>query len=63
MATTNTIVVKFVDGEVLYLDGVTNYLYNYEMGYFVIEKNGYKQFVPAKNVKYIGRKFDLEGDK
>ena len=62
VSNTNTIKIVFVDGEVLYLSGVSNYRYVADNQLFVIEKNGYNQFFPRENVKFIGRKTDLGGD-
>lgn len=58
---TYELIIKFTDGEVMEIKGVSAYSYLPERACFVVEKNNYKQFFPAQTVKYLGRKFDLEG--
>lgn len=55
--------IKFIDGEELYLDNVTDYgIDGGGKNYYAI-KNEYKMFLNANEVKYIGRVFDIENVK
>lgn len=54
-----TVIIKFIDGEILTIEKVVKYELLDDDSAYLIEKNGYRAFFNSKYVKYIGRKFDL----
>lgn len=56
---TNRIRVKFVDGSVMELSGVSSYGLDETNKFAYLVINGYRQFFNFDHVLYIGRVFDL----
>lgn len=54
-----TVVIQFLDGEKLTIEGVREYTSNNNTGTYTVEKNGYLMFFNKKEVKYIARDFDI----
>ena len=52
------IMIKFIDGETMILNDVTDYGLT-DKGAYYVKKNYYKIFFNHEYVKYIGRSFDL----
>ena len=59
---TNTILIKFIDGEMLAIDSISDFGINNEGRYYYLVRNKYKMMFNADEVKYIGREFDLNKD-
>ena len=55
--------IKFIDGEELYLDNVTDYGRDGDRKNYYAIKNEYKMFLNANEVRYIGIVFDIENVK
>lgn len=52
--------VKLVTGEEIIIENATNYGFNSESGYVIVEKNGYTTFITCHSIIYIGRDQDLK---
>ena len=56
---TNIIKVKFIDGEELTISDVEDYGQTDDGDYY-LTRFGYDMYFTARQIKYIGRKFDLD---
>lgn len=60
---TYDVLIKFVDGTTKTILGVNDFVANRDSECFLIEKNGYRIFIPIERVLYIGRAFDIAEEK
>lgn len=52
------LLIIYKDGKEKIVKNVSNYTYTVEGNVFRYEKNGYRSFIPANAVRFLGRAFD-----
>lgn len=53
------IFIRFTDGSKIILPNVKSYTWKHDMGYLMVEINGYRQMFNLNSVMFVGRVFDL----
>lgn len=59
----NNILIEFNDGKTLMINNCETFYCYPEKGYAEVIKNGYRVFFNFNKIRYIGRSFDIEGEK
>lgn len=58
----NDIVIEFEDKQKMIIEGCQTLLVYPDQGFAEVTKNGYKMYFNFNKIRYIGRKFDIEGN-
>lgn len=59
---TSIIKIKFIDNTELVVSDVDDFGYNSDTGVYYVRRFGYRIFFNPKQVKYIGREFDINNE-
>lgn len=57
----NDIIIEFNDTKKIVIESCESFYVYPEKGYAEVIKNGYRVFFNFHKIRYIGRKFDIEG--